>query len=242
MNAESHLTRPPHRFKSIGLTLAIGAAWIAAFPTARAQAGSLIVPAWSFARGNVRINANPDEFADAGPVVVSGERAPWGWRVEYDIDIPVTAVYRLYIKYATTEARPVEVYFDTRNVSKTCTGISLDSHGKPTLKSSGARWELLRSRFGGPDPVAAKRNGPATAGRHTIVLTSRQPLPHLVALRLDTQDAFPDDWTPPKFKVHDIQSVPAKYRGALPRRATLTSRRCANRPRMRQPPAPRERC
>jgi len=135
------------------------AVWPVALSAVRAEAGSLVIPAWSFARGNVQINANPDEFADAGAVVVSGRRAPWGWSVEYDIDIPVTGMYRLHVKYATAETRPVEVYFDTRNVSKICTGISLSSKssakpGEPTWKSSAARWELLRNRFGGPDWVA----------------------------------------------------------------------------------------
>ena len=201
----------PRRF---ALTL-LAAVWLVVLTANRADGGSLVIPAWAFDRGNVEIHADPDEYADAGPVVVSGKRKPWGWRVEYDVDIPVTGVYRLYVKYASAESRPVEVYYDTRNISKTCMGISLDSSGRPTSKSSGARWEMLRSRFGGPDPVAERRNGKATAGRHTIMLVSRRPLPHLVALRLETQEAFPDDWTPPTFKVRDIQSVPAKYRKAF---------------------------
>ena len=215
MKIESHLL-----WRSGGLMLIALAVWPVALSAVRAEAGSLVIPAWSFARGNVQINANPDEFADAGPVVVSGRRAPWGWSVEYDIDIPVTGMYRLHVKYATAETRPVEVYFDTRNVSKICTGISLsskssDKPGEPTWKSSGARWELLRNRFGGPDWVAEKRNGKVTVGMHTIKLVSRRPLPHLVALRLETSEAFPADWTPPKFKVRDIDSVAAKYRGAF---------------------------
>jgi len=206
---------PSKRFVRVTLAVACIAFYGVALGPTEVRAGSLVIPAWSFARGNVQINADPDEFADAGPVVVSGPRAPWGWSVEYDVNIPVTGVYRLYVKYASAETRPVEVYFDTRNVSKVCTGISLSTTAAGSWKSSAARWELLRSRFGGPDPVAAKRNGAASAGVHTIKLVSRRPLPHLVALRLDTPAAFPDDWTPPKFRVRDIDSVPAKYRGAF---------------------------
>ena len=117
-----------------------------------AEAGSFVIPAWAFDRGNGRTHVDPDVYADAEPVVGSGDRQPWGWSLEYDIDIPVTGVYRLHIQYASAESRPIEVYYDTRNVSKTCFGISLSpgASGEPTWKSSGARWEMLRNRFGGP--------------------------------------------------------------------------------------------
>ena len=48
------------------------------FAMTRAEAGSLVIPAWSFARGNVRVDANPDQYADAGPVVLGGPKRPWG--------------------------------------------------------------------------------------------------------------------------------------------------------------------
>jgi hypothetical protein len=93
---------------------------------ASVQGGTIEVPAWAFDRGNVVIDADPAKDADAGPVVVSGEEQPWGWRVQYDVEYPVAGKYQLFIRYAATEARPVEVLFDTRNVSKICTRIGLD--------------------------------------------------------------------------------------------------------------------
>ena len=81
-------------------------------------AGTIEIPAWAFDRGNVVIDADPAKYADAGPVVVSGEEMPWGWRVQYDVEYPVAGKYQLHIRYAATEARPVEVLFDTRNVRK----------------------------------------------------------------------------------------------------------------------------
>jgi len=121
-------------------------------------------------------------------------------------------------------------------------GISLSpgspgKPGAPTWKSSGARWELLRNRFGGPDPLAAKRNGEAMAGKHTIVLASRRPLPHLVALRLETPGLFPADWKPPTFKVRDIKSVPAKYRSGFAPRHDIDVE--ALRQPVKDPPRPR---
>ncbi|MHC4506642.1 MAG: carbohydrate-binding protein, partial [Planctomycetota bacterium] len=195
------------------------AVWIVALATARAEAGSFVIPAWSFARGNGRIHANPARYADAGPVAAGGPRRPWGWSLAYDVEFPVSGVYRLHIKYASAEARPIEVFYDARNVGKCCTGISLSSGpaAKPTWKSSGARWELLRNRFGGPAAMAAKRNGKAEAGTHRIMLASRGPLPHFVALRLETAEPFPEDWRPPRYKVRDLDGVRAEYRAIFTR-------------------------
>jgi hypothetical protein len=80
----------------------------------RVEAGSLVIPAWSFARGNVVIHTDADKYADAGPVVVSGPAEHWGWTVEYDIDIPVTTNYTLQICYASAEPRPINVRLDSK--------------------------------------------------------------------------------------------------------------------------------
>jgi len=191
-----------------------------ALPATRAEAGSLVIPAWSFARGNARIHADPNEYADAGPVVASGPEEPWGWRVEYEVDFPVTARYALEICYASAEARPVEVSFDSRKKGKTCTGVTFgpSSPGKAsalTWNSSGARWETLHNQFGGVLNLAMDRKQPAKAGKHRLVLASRKPLPHLVALRLTTEAEFPESWQPPQFKVRDIKSIPAAHRAAF---------------------------
>ncbi len=176
------------------------------------QAGTIEIPAWAFDRGNVVIDADPAKYADAGPVVVSGEEKPWGWRVEYDIEYPVAGMYRLHIQFATAKARPVEVLFDTRNVSKSCTRIGYDPKtGAPSSKSSGAVWEPVLNNFGGIDNLSMNRKGKAKAGKHTIMLTSQKPLPHLLTLRLTTPEPFPKDWQPPKYKVRDLSNVPKKY-------------------------------
>jgi len=63
------------------------------FPAVEAEAGSLVIPAWAFDRGNVRVHADPAKYADAGPVVGSGPKEPWGWTVEYDVDFSVDGGY-----------------------------------------------------------------------------------------------------------------------------------------------------
>ena len=54
----------------------------------------MVIPAWSFARGNAQIHESPDEYADAGPVVGPGPERPWGWTVEYDVAVPYYGTYR----------------------------------------------------------------------------------------------------------------------------------------------------
>ncbi|MBT3200238.1 MAG: hypothetical protein HN350_10000 [Phycisphaerales bacterium] len=193
---------------SILLTLTVCGVTLA---PSTAAAGTIIIPAWAFDRGNGRVHADP------GVVVTGGAPKPWGWTLEYDVDFPVKGKYYLYVKYASDKARPVEVFFDTRDTgNKFCNGITLSKGspgqpGPPTSKSSSGRWELLRNRFGGPDSMSPKRNGDAQVGKHTIILASRRPLPNIIALRIESPEEFPADWTPPNYKVRDINSVPEKY-------------------------------
>ncbi|MDP6545087.1 MAG: hypothetical protein QGH60_13955 [Phycisphaerae bacterium] len=200
--------------RSVRLTLMVLAVLSVAFPRTQARAGSLVIPAWSFARGNAKIHVDPNEFADAGPVVGGGEKKPWGWTVEYDIDIPVTASYTIQICYAAAEARPVELFFDGKRLGNWCTSVTFASQpagrtDKPTWKSSGARWEAT-NRTGKFVPVS--RREPVSKGKHTLRFVSRTGVPHLVAFRLDTPAEFPPDWKPPRYKVRDIDNIPAKHR------------------------------
>ncbi|MHC4200846.1 MAG: carbohydrate-binding protein, partial [Planctomycetota bacterium] len=205
---------PPRRGGPLA-PVACLAVWCVAFPAARTEAASLVIPAWSFARGNARVHADPGQYADAGPVVEGGPRRPWGWTVEYDIDIPVTAKYTLQVCYAAAEARPMEVFLDNENLVKCCAGVTFGpaSSARPpalTWKSSGARWErVCRPRSETPLELSI------TGGKHTVMFTRRGPLPHLVALRLETPTAFPDGWKPPRYKVRHPDGIPAAYRKAF---------------------------
>jgi hypothetical protein len=189
------------------------------FAAVLVEAGSVVIPAWSFDRGNVRVDADPAGFADAGPVVVSGERKPWGYTVEYDVDVPVTAAYTLQICYAAAEVRPIEVFFDGQRLANWCSGVTFGSApteqpDTPTFNSSGAKWEGL-------DSNPWNKLQPITKGKHTVKITRSGPLPHLVALRLDTPTAFPEDWRPPQHTVRDLESIPPAYRKAFSKVAVL---------------------
>jgi hypothetical protein len=184
------------------------------FPACVAEAGSLVVPAWSFSSGNVRVHASPDPFADAGPLVSSGAEQPWGSRVEYAFEVPVAGKYTLQVCYAAAEARPIEVFIDDLDQGTCCMGVTFGpaASGKPaefTWNSSGAKWEIARRNFDSPLTL------PLTKGKHTVMLSRSGPLPHLVALRLDTPEEFPADWKPPQFTVRDLDSIPAASRTAF---------------------------
>ncbi len=198
--------------------LVVAVAWLAVCSVvllpAGAEAGSLEIPAWSFVRGNVRINADPGGLADAGPVVVGGPEEPWGWSVEYDVDVPVDGTYTLQICYAAAEARPVEVFFGGDRVAKGCIGVTFAAvsskrAGELTGNSSGAKWECVRKDSNQPVSL------PLEKGTNTVMFTRRGPLPHLVALRLDTDEEFPADWKPPKYAVRDLDAVPVAHRAAF---------------------------
>jgi len=263
MRIDSCPSRPCHRSTWGVLAVVCLAACSIALPPAAAEAGSLVIPAWSFARGNARVYADPDEFADAGPVVGSGPERPSGWTIQYDIDVPVTAKYTLQICYAAAEARPIEIFFDGRDMGKCCTGVTFGAAPSPpaplpqagegrssqpaikqpaikqpaakqtavmqmtarqtavehaaevTWNSSGAKWEGVH--FSG----AWSKPQSISAGKHTLKFTRSGPLPHLVALRLETPEEFPEDWKPPRCTVRDIDSVPVAFRQAFSKAAVL---------------------
>jgi hypothetical protein len=178
------------------------------------DAGSIVIPAWSFARGNARVHADPAEYADAGPVVVGADAEHWGWTVEYDFEVPVEGKYTVQICYASAESRPVNVRVDSKWVGTACDRVTFGPKDpdSPTSNSSGATWDPVY-RWG--KVATIWRKSPLSRGKHTVKLTRRQPLPHVVALRIDTEAEFPEGWQHPEFKVRDIDSIPKKHRAAL---------------------------
>jgi hypothetical protein len=156
------------------------------------------IPAWSFHRGNGRVVANPDSYADyrdMNPdlVVVGGDRLPW--EIEFDLDIPVDATYTLMIRYGSPGRRPIELLLDGRKVA-TCAGrVTGDAppyldrwprHERPRLAEGfhGVEWEKACTL-------------PIKKGKHTLRLTRNGPPPRVSALRLESSASFPGGWKPP---------------------------------------------
>ena len=57
-------------------------------PPRPGQAGSLLIPAWTFDRGNLEIYASPDKYANSEPMVGSDSKHADASVAEYDIDFP----------------------------------------------------------------------------------------------------------------------------------------------------------
>jgi len=172
------------------------AIWHGGCPTAEAGR-RLEIPAWSFDRGNGRVVANPDTYADYRDmhpelVVVGGDRLPW--EIDYDVALPVDATYTLKIRYGSAEPRPIELWLDGRKVATCCgrvTGYSppyLDRwprHDRPRQAEGfhGVEWEKACTL-------------PIAKGKHTVKLTRKGPPPRVSALRLESSVDFPGDWKP----------------------------------------------
>jgi hypothetical protein len=178
------------------------------------RAGSLLIPAWTFERGNARVYASPDEYADGEPLVGGGSGQSEETVVEYDIDFPVDGDYTLQLRYASAKARPVDVWLDGRHMGKGCNGVTIDSRPTeyPVTFSSSARvlkWQGLYDHTQGE-----LRKLRVAKGKHTLKISRRGPLPNIAALRLDSSTGFPEGWEQPERKV-DLTRVPPRFRSAF---------------------------
>ncbi|GAH51145.1 unnamed protein product, partial [marine sediment metagenome] len=174
----------------------------------KAPGGWAEFPAYAFDRGNVRIYASPDKYADAGPLIGSDPQETRGV-VEYDLDFPQDGEYALQVKYAAAEVRPVEVFIDDRSMGKTCLDVTFGSAPfeipvRFSWDSSSAikKWEGL-NRWG------RLRKMKITKGKHTLKLTRNGPLPNLIKLRLSPGCGGPGS------KIKHLDRVPPKDRSVF---------------------------
>jgi hypothetical protein len=66
MKLDSYLSRPSRRLTFSMLAVAYLVVWSVAFPASKAVAGTLLIPAWSFARGNAQVQEPGLPAASAG--------------------------------------------------------------------------------------------------------------------------------------------------------------------------------
>ena len=158
-------------------------------------AGSFQISAWTFDRGNAKVFANPDIYADyrdKDPELVAGDGGESPWVIEYDVDFPVDATYTLHVRYGSPGRRPMEVWLDGRRIGECCGRVTGNAppymdrhpqHDRPRHAENfhGVEWE-----------EACKL--PATKGKHTLKFTRGGPPPRLSALRVESPVAFPKDW------------------------------------------------
>jgi len=154
----------------LGLVLVATAPWAWGQEAAPPEkpAGSILIEAFAFDRGNVKTFVS--QYADGGPMVAFGGQSPVV--VEYDVEFPVAAEYTLHIRYAAGSSRPVVLSLDGKPVGECCAGVT------GSWNTSGARWE-----------ETCKLQ--ITQGKHTIKLERPGSFPHVMALRFDSPVAFP---------------------------------------------------
>ena len=154
-----------------------------AAPRATDAASSFVIPAYAFDRGNAKTFT--DQWADAEPMVANGGEIPNV--VEYDVELPVAAEYRIGIRYAAHEARPVELFLDEIKLGSCCQTAT------GSWNTSGSAWEESARRWMAP-------------GKHTLRLERNGPFPHLVSLRFESAEAFPKDWSLVRPKARKLDS------------------------------------
>jgi len=199
------------------------AAWSLASPAVGAEkpkpAGSFEIPAWTFDRGNAKVYANPDLYADYRdkyPELVAGDGGQAPWVVEYDVDFPVDAAYTLHIRYVAAEPRPLELRLDGRKAATCCQGVTRAAQPHPYSTTTRNPYfvppESTWNRYGARWDEAGKLS--VTKGKHTLKLTGNGPGPNVIALRLESPVAFPKDWRRPEPKVK-LSRIPPVYRTAF---------------------------
>jgi len=149
---------------------------------------TILIPAWAFDRGNVRTFT--EDYADAGPMVAFGGESPAV--VEYDIDFPVAADYRLFIRYAAAASRPVELFLDGKSVGRYC--------GKVT-----GSWQTGSAAWDDICQLSLAR------GKHTIKLERVGDFPHVVSLRFESSVAMPKDWKLQRAGARKLALPPPKF-------------------------------
>ena len=201
-------------------TMACLAVWGFAFsplPAEAGPAGALQISARTFDRGNAKVFANPDIYADYRdkfPELVVGDGGQLPWAIEYDIDFPVDTTYTLHVRYGSPEQRPMEVWLDGRRVGTCCGRVTGNSPPYPDRHPQHERPRHVENFHGVEWEEACKL--PASKGKRTLRFTRQGPPPRLSALRLESPVAFPKDWRPEKREVKLSRIPPTLRRIFLP--------------------------
>jgi formylglycine-generating enzyme required for sulfatase activity len=142
--------------------------------TAGAQASSFTIRADWFDRGNVQVSKLGQSYATRYPCIWNGGKTPN--QSEYDLEFPVAGQYTLVALYTAASPRPMDIYIDGQRVHRGFSSVTGD------WRTASAQWERQCT-------VAL------AAGRHTVRLQCPGAcMPHICALRFESNAAFPDAW------------------------------------------------
>ncbi len=173
---------------SLALALSVG-------PPAMALADGFTVRCDWFDRGNVTSTGIAVGYSDKYPCIVNGGVVPN--QAEYDIEFPVEAEYTIWALYAARDVRPVDILLDGKVLVRGFTGAT------GSWQTSSAKWEKQ---------CTAK----IAAGRHTVKLLCPGPcIPHICALRFETDAGFPKDWRLARRAARGPAAKPQAQQGTL---------------------------
>ena len=132
---------------------------------------SILIRAYEFDRGNVKVHDVGMSYADKEPVVINGGVTPN--TAEYDLDFPVTADYVVSARYAAHDSRPVDLFLDDEKLVRGITATT------GSWNTSTAVWEK-------------QCEVKITKGKHCFKFVCPGPcIPHIVAFRFDSSEPFP---------------------------------------------------
>ncbi len=197
--------------------MAVIVAYGVVFAPATADAGSLQFASWTFDRGNAKVVANPDIYADYRdefPELVTADGGQSLWVVEYDLELPADATYTLHVRYGSPEPRPLEAWLDGRSLGTCCGRVTGNAPPYPDRHPQHDRPRDARG-FHGVEWEEALQFA-ATAGRYTLKFTRQGPPPRLSMLRIETPTEFPEDWQPQPREVNVGRMAPNLRRIFMP--------------------------
>ncbi len=158
---------------------AASAAW---GQTGECPGNAFDIEAWSFERGNLKTFT--DQWADAEPMVANGGFEP-NW-AEFDVPFPASGTYRIRVRYAMADNRPVDLFVDGKPLGQVCLAKT-------------ANWNTSSAIWGKPVEFSVEE------GVHTVRLSrSGGPFPHVVRLRVETNLDIPAGWKPVRPKARKI--------------------------------------
>jgi len=194
------------------LSLSCLVAWSGLCGTAQALT-RLEIPAWSFHRGNARVEENKHIYADyrdihPNLVIAGGEELPW--QVEYDIEIPMDSTFTISICYSSDRPRPVELWLGDRKLADCCKKATGNSAPFADRFPRHENPRPVKDFHGGEWDEACKL--PIAKGNYTLKLKSPGQPPRVLALRLDSSEPFPGGWKTAGPAVLDPQDGTPRYR------------------------------
>ena len=179
-----------------------------------AEAGSFRFQCWEYDRGNAKAVVNPGRYGDyrdkpPGLMMTGSGKTPFV--VEYDVNFPVAATWKLRVRYASAGVYPLDVMIDDKKLGTCCAEKTnnappyMDRHPNVYKGLPERKWHLHGAQWEDSCEIRIP------AGKHALKFTRNGPPANLIDIHLSTPAAFPKGYKPIKRKF-DINRIPASHR------------------------------